>query len=99
VPEAAPTISATQSNPATRSAAAKANIKEGLRLHQIAGRPSRQQLTLVFGEKGYLMTWPKRTEKFGITPESFQAALAKGVPAVLLTPVAKPNEEKTKETA
>lgn len=45
------------------------------------------------------MTWPKRTEKFGITPESFQAALAKGVPAVLLTPVAKPNEEKTKETA
>jgi hypothetical protein len=87
------------SNPTTRSDAAKANIKEGLRLHQIAGRPTRQQLTLVFGQKGYLLTWPKRTEKFGITPETFQAALAKGVPAVPLTPAAKPNVEKTKETA
>ena len=82
----------------TRSEAAKANIKEGLRLHQIAGRPTRQQLTLVFGQKGYFLTWPKRTEKFGITPETFQAALAKGVPAVPLTPVAKPTVEKTKET-
>jgi hypothetical protein len=89
----------TPSNPATRSDAAKANIKEGLRLHQIAGRPTKQQLILVFGKAGYLLTWPKRTEKFGITPETFQAALAKGVPAVPLTPVAKPNVEKTKETA
>jgi hypothetical protein len=39
--------------------------------------------------RGYLLTWPKRTERFGITPETFQAALAKGVPAVPLTPVAK----------
>jgi hypothetical protein len=76
--------------------AAKANIKEGLRLHQIAGRPTHQQLTLVFGQKGYLLTWPKRTKKFGITPETFQAALAKGVPAVPLTAVAKPIAEKTK---
>jgi hypothetical protein len=82
----------------TRSDAAKANIKEGLRLHQIAGRPTRQQLTLVFGEKGYLLTWLKRTEKFGITAETFQAALANGVPAVPLTPIAKPTVEKTKET-
>jgi hypothetical protein len=86
------------SAPNTRSEAAKANIKEGLRLHQIAGRPTLQQLTQVFGEKGYLLTWPKRTERFGITPETFQAALAKGVPAVPLTPVAKPTVEKTKET-
>jgi hypothetical protein len=70
-----------------------------LRLHQIAGRPTKAQLILVFGPKGYLMTWPKRTEKFGITPEAFQAALAKGVPAVPLTPVAKPIVEKTKGTA
>jgi hypothetical protein len=82
----------------TRSEAAKANIKEELRLHQIAGRPTKQQLILVFGKGGYLLTWPKRTEKFGITPENFQAALAKGVPAVPLTPVAEPNVEKTKET-
>ena len=81
----------------TRSDAAKANIKEGLRLHQIAGRPTRQQLTLVFGEKGYLLTWPKRTEKFGITPETFQAALAKGVSAVPITPAAKSGAENTNE--
>jgi hypothetical protein len=87
------------SNPGTRSEAARANIKEGLRLHQIAGRPTKQQLILVFGKAGYLLTWPKRTERFGITPETFQAALAKGVPAVPLTPVAKPSVEKTKGTA
>jgi hypothetical protein len=56
-------------------------------------------LILVFGEAGYLLMWPKRTEKFGITPETFQAALAKGVPAVPLTAVAKQNVEKTKEKA
>jgi hypothetical protein len=81
----------------TRSEAAKANIKEGLRLHQIAGRPTKAQLVLVFGKAGYLLTWPKRTEKFGITPETFQVALAKGVPAAPLTPVAKPTVEKTNE--
>ena len=93
-----PATSATPSNPGTRSEAAKANIKEGLRLHQIAGRPTKQQLILVFGKAGYLLSWPKRTEKFGITPETFQAALAKGVPAVPLTPVTKPIVEKTKGT-
>jgi hypothetical protein len=51
------------------------------------------------GKAGHLLTRPKRTEKFGITPETFQVALAKGVPAVPLIPVAKPNVEKTKETA
>jgi hypothetical protein len=73
---AAPATPATPSTSRTRSDAAKANIKEGLRLHQIAGRPSKENLTLVFGKAGYLLTWPKRTEKFGITPETFQAALA-----------------------
>jgi hypothetical protein len=96
---AAPATPTTPSNPVTRSEAAKANIKEGLRLHQIAGRPTKQQLILVFGQKGYLLTWPERIKKFGITPETFQEALAKGVAAVPLTPVADPNVEKTKETA
>src|SRR5258708_26427754 len=96
VPQAAGTEAASTT---TRSHAAKANIKEGLRLHQIAGRPTKAQPILVFGPKGYLMTSPKRTEKFGITPETFQAALAKGVPAVPLTPVAKPTVEKPKEKA
>ena len=94
-----PATPTTSANPGTRSKAAKANIKEGLRLHQIAGRPTKQQLILVFGKAGYQLTWPKRTEKFGITPETFQVALAKGVPAVPLTPVAKPNVEKTEEKA
>jgi hypothetical protein len=83
----------------TRSETAKANIKEGLRLHQIAGRPTKQQLVQVFGQKGYLLTWPKRTEKFGITPETFQAALAKGVPAIRLGPGAQTVVEEPKETA
>jgi hypothetical protein len=96
---ATPVIPATSSTSGTRSDAAKANIKEGLRLHQIAGRPTKAQLTLVFGEKGYLLTWPKRTEKFGITPETFQAALAKGIPAVPLAPIPKPTVEKPKEKA
>ena len=83
----------------TRSPEARAAMAAGRAAHQRAGFPTRQQLALVFGEKGYFLTWPKRTEKFGITPETFQAALAKGVPAVPLTPVAKSSVEKTKETA
>jgi hypothetical protein len=62
------------------------------------GRPTQAQVVFVIGKVGYLLTWPKRTEKFGITPETFQAALVKGVPAVPLTPVAEPNVEKTKGT-
>ena len=99
---AALAIQSTESEAApktARSDAAKANIKEGLRLHQMAGRPTKAQLILVFGQKGYLLTWPKRTEKFGITPETFQAALANGVPAVPSALVAKPTVEKPKEKA
>jgi outer membrane biosynthesis protein TonB len=68
-----------QSTAGTRSEAAKANIKQGLAAHKTAGRPSRESLTLVFGKAGYLMTWPQRAEKFGITPEKFQDALAKKI--------------------
>ena len=98
-PTVAPATKAETAPRPTRSNAAKANIKEGLRLHQIAGRPTKAQLILVVGEKGYLLTWPKRTEKFGITPETFQAALAKGVPAIRLGPGAQTVVEKTKEKA
>jgi hypothetical protein len=82
----------------TRSETAKANIKEGLKQHALAGRPTKAQPIFVFGTKGYAMTWPKRTEKFGITPETFQAALAKGVPAIRLGPGAQTVVEKTKGT-
>jgi hypothetical protein len=94
---ATPATSPTPSNPATRSEAAKANIKEGLRQHAIAGRPTKAQLILVFGTKGYAMTWAQRTERFGITPETFQSALVKGVPAIRLGPGAQTTLEKAKE--
>jgi hypothetical protein len=99
VAAAVPATPATPSTSGSRSEAAKANIKEGLRLHQIAGRPTKAQLILVFGPKGYLLTWPKRTERFDITPETFQAALAEGVPAVPLAPIPKATVEKPKEKA
>jgi hypothetical protein len=83
---------------ATRSDAAKANIKEGLKQHAIAGRPTKEQLILVFGQKGYAMTWAQRTARFGITPETFQAALAKGAPAIRLGPEAQTVVENTKKT-
>jgi len=90
---AAPTAPVTESGTApktTRSETAKANIKEGLKQHSLAGRPTKAQLVLVFGQKGYAMTWAQRTEKFGITPETFQAALAKGVPAIRRARVPRP---------
>jgi hypothetical protein len=59
----------------TRSAEARAAIKAGIAANRAIGSPSRPQLEAVFGKAGYLLTWPKRTEKFGITPETFQAAL------------------------
>jgi hypothetical protein len=81
----------------TRSDASKANIKQGLKQHALAGRPTKAQLILVFGTKGYAMTWAQRTAKFGITPETFQAALAKGVPAIRLGPGVQTVVERAKE--
>jgi hypothetical protein len=69
----APTTESQAVPKATRSETAKANIQEGLKQHALAGRPAKAQLILVFGQKGYAMTWPQRTERFGITPETFQA--------------------------
>jgi hypothetical protein len=98
-PLATPVAESETAPKATRSDAAKANIKEGLKQHALAGRPTKEQLILVFGTKGYAMTWAQRTERFGITPETFQAALAKGVPAIRLGPGAQTVVEEPKETA
>jgi hypothetical protein len=95
----APTTESEAAPKSTRSDAAKANIKEGLKQHAIAGRPTKEQLVLVFGQKGYLLTWAQRTARFGITPETFQAALAKGVPAIRLGPGAQTVVENAKEKA
>ena len=89
-PLATPVTESETAPNSTRSETAKANIKQGLKQHALAGRPTKEQLILVFGQKGYAMTWAQRTERFGITPETFQAALAKGVPAIRLGQVPRP---------
>jgi hypothetical protein len=96
-PLATPVTESETAPKATRSDAAKANIKQGLKQHALAGRPTKEQLILVFGTKGYAMTWVQRTARFGITPETFQAALAKGLPAIRLGPGAQTVVEEPKE--
>jgi hypothetical protein len=60
--------------PVIRSKAARASIAEGTRLFALAGRPTREQFILVYGEKGPRMTWAERA-KAGVPAEKFQAAL------------------------
>lgn len=47
---------------------------EGLRLFKVAGRPTREQVILVYGERGPVMTWDQRA-KAGVPASKFQAAL------------------------
>lgn len=42
-----------------QTAAGKARA-EGLRLFRVAGRPMREQVILVYGERGPVMTWAQR---------------------------------------
>jgi hypothetical protein len=51
------------------------NRSEGLRLFKLAGRPTKEQFRLVYGEKGPLMTWDQRAAA-GVPAEKFQEALA-----------------------
>jgi hypothetical protein len=48
---------------------------EGIRLFQLAGRPSQQDFVKVYGPNGPKMTWEQRAEA-GIPADQFQAALA-----------------------
>jgi hypothetical protein len=48
---------------------------EGIRLFKLAGRPTREQFQLVYGERGHLMTWNQRAAA-GVPAKQFQAALA-----------------------
>src|SRR5208282_3794401 len=61
------------SNKAQKSAGA--NRSEGIRLFQLAGRPTKEQFIRVYGERGPRLTWNERAAA-GITAEKFQAALA-----------------------
>jgi hypothetical protein len=48
---------------------------EGIRLFTLAGRPTKEQFVLVYGERGPRMTWDERA-KAGVSAKQFQAALA-----------------------
>jgi hypothetical protein len=51
------------------------NRAEGIKLYTLAGRPTREQFQLVYGERGHLMTWQERA-KAGVSAKQFQSALA-----------------------
>lgn len=55
--------------------AAGVNRAEGIRLFKIAGRPTKEQFVLVYGERGPRMTWGQRAAA-GVPAKKFQAALA-----------------------
>jgi hypothetical protein len=48
---------------------------EGIRLFALAGRPTKEQFILVYGERGPRMTWDERA-KAGVPAKQFQTALA-----------------------
>lgn len=56
-----------------QTAAGKARA-EGLRLYKLAGKPTREQVILVYGERGPVMTWAERA-KAGVPAKKFQTAL------------------------
>jgi hypothetical protein len=59
----------------TQPTIAGAARSEGIRLFKLAGRPTREQFFLVYGERGPKMTWDQR-EASGVPAEKFQKALA-----------------------
>ena len=58
-----------------KSTSAGKSRAAGVRMFQIAGRPTREQFQLVYGPKGHLMTWEQRA-KAGVSAKQFQSALA-----------------------
>jgi hypothetical protein len=56
-----------------QTAAGKARA-EGLRLYKLAGKPTREQVILVYGKRGPVMTWEQRA-KAGVPARKFQADL------------------------
>ncbi len=58
-----------------RASAPQARRAEGIRLFNLAGRPTKEQLIIVYGERGPRMTWEERA-KAGVPAKKFQGALA-----------------------
>ena len=69
-----PKSATTQTQPMPKSVAG-VNRSEGIRLFKLAGRPTKEQFVLVYGERGPKMTWAERA-KAGVPANKFQAALA-----------------------
>jgi hypothetical protein len=65
----------TSSKPQPHHKSAGVNRSEGIRLFKVAGRPTKEQFILVYGERGPRMTWDERA-KAGAPAKQFQAALA-----------------------
>jgi hypothetical protein len=62
--------------PKTSASSAAKSRAGGIRLFNLAGRPTKEQFQLVYGnERGHLMTWKERA-KAGVSAKQFQAALA-----------------------
>jgi hypothetical protein len=44
-------------------------VAKGAAYSVLAGRPSKQAVTAVFGKTGYALSWVARADRLGITPE------------------------------
>jgi hypothetical protein len=86
---------AAKAAPKPESQSTGVNRSEGIRLFKVAGRPTREQFVLVYGERGPKMTWEQRAAA-GVPAEKFQAALAEK--AVSRPAAAKPART-TRQTA
>jgi hypothetical protein len=77
--KARPKAKTRKSSKAAKTTPAKSlvnqNRSEGLRLFKLAGRPTKEQFVLVYGEGGPKMTWDQRAAA-GVPAKKFQAALA-----------------------
>jgi hypothetical protein len=56
------------------SAEGLAKRTSGTNRYNVAGRPTREQIELVYGPKSFAMTWPQR-EATGVSAEQFQGVL------------------------
>ena len=69
------TVKTAKTQSVKKSTSAGKSRAEGIRLFNLAGRPSKQQFQLVYGDRGHLLTWDQRAEA-GVPAEKFQAVLA-----------------------
>jgi hypothetical protein len=65
----------TTPEPQPQQKSAGSNRAEGIRLFKLAGRPTKAEFVVVYGERGPKMTWDQRAAA-GIPANKFQAVLA-----------------------